>query len=120
MILKLPKSCQDFSRSFPFVPPPASMSAYYLPPPPPTHTHTQRDAHSKFLHNDLLCNDTCLMAGRCMHNVLGGGGGGGGGGGKTEKIHFSIICPRHESIYKCNNCKINACVSQNKRSNQDL
>ena len=41
--------------SFPFVPPPPSLvGAYYLQPP---------DARAIFLHNDLLCNDTCSVTG---------------------------------------------------------
>ena len=39
--------------SFPFVPPPPSLvSAYYLQP---------TDARAIFLHNELLCNDTCSV-----------------------------------------------------------
>ena len=40
--------------SFPFVPPPSLVGAYYLQPP---------DARAIFLHNDLLCNDTCSVTG---------------------------------------------------------
>ena len=44
------------SGSFPFVPPPppSLVGAYYLQPP---------DARAIFLHNDLLCNDTCSVTG---------------------------------------------------------
>ena len=41
------------SGSFPFVPP-SLVGAYYLQPP---------DARAIFLHNDLLCNDTCSVTG---------------------------------------------------------
>ena len=39
------------------------MGAYRLQPP---------DARAIFLHNDLLCNDTCSVTGG-EHNLLGGG-----------------------------------------------
>ena len=44
--------------------PPSLVGAYYLQPP---------DARAIFLHNDLLCNDTCSVTGGGGHNVLGGG-----------------------------------------------
>ena len=56
--------------SFPLVPPPSLVGAYYLPPPP--------DARAIFLHNDLFCNDTC--------SVTGGGGRITYWGAQTEKI----------------------------------
>ena len=54
--------------SFPFVPPPSLVGAYYLHPP---------DARAICLHNDLLCNGTCFATGgriTCR------------GGAQTEKI----------------------------------
>ena len=47
------------------------MGAYYLQPP---------DARAIFLHNDLLCNDTCSVTGGSITYW------GGGGGAQTEKI----------------------------------
>ena len=44
------------------------MGAYYLQPP---------EARAIFLHNDLLCNDTCSVSGGSL-TYWGGGGGGGG------------------------------------------
>ena len=40
--------------SFPFVPPPSVVGAYYLHPP---------DARAIFLQDDLLCNGTCSVTG---------------------------------------------------------
>ena len=51
--------------SFPFVTP-SLVGAYYLQPP---------DKPAKFLHNDLLCNDTCSVTGGSI-TYWGGGGGG--------------------------------------------
>ena len=53
--------------SFPFVPP-SLVGAYYLQPP---------DARAIFLHNDLLCNDTCSVTGGSITYW---------GGAQTEKI----------------------------------
>ena len=50
--------------SFPFVPP-SLVGAYYLHPP---------DPRALFLHNDLLCNDTCSVTGG-RKTCWGGGGG---------------------------------------------
>ena len=38
-------------------PPPSLVGAYYLHSPPPP------DAHAIFLHNELLCKDTCFVTG---------------------------------------------------------
>ena len=46
-------------------PPPSLVGAYYLQPP---------DARAIFLHNDLLCNDTCSVTGGSI-TYWGGGGG---------------------------------------------
>ena len=55
---------EKFLGSFPFVPPPSLVGAYYLQPP---------DARAIFLHNDLLCNDTCSVTGGSI-TYWGGGG----------------------------------------------
>ena len=55
--------------SFPFVPPPSIVGAYYLQPP---------DARAIFLHDDLLCNDTCSATGGSITNW----------GAQTETIHI--------------------------------
>ena len=61
---------------FSFVPPPPSLvGAYYLQPP---------DARAIFLHNDLLCNDTCSVTGGSITYY--------GGGAQTEKIRFFDNC----------------------------
>ena len=61
--------------SFPFVPPPPSLlGAYYLQPP---------GAGAIFLHNDLICNDTCSVTGGSITYW-------GGGGAQTEKILIII------------------------------
>ena len=49
--------------------PPSLVGAYYLQPP---------DARAIFLHNDLLCNDTCSVTGGSITYW--------GGGAQTEKI----------------------------------
>ena len=64
-------------RSFPFVPPQLSGRILFATP----------DARAIFLHNDLLCNDTCAVTGG-EHNVR--------GGAQTEKIRDWLrlnICP---------------------------
>ena len=43
-----------FSDLFRLCPPPSLVGAYYLQPP---------EARAIFLHNDLLCNDTCSVTG---------------------------------------------------------
>ena len=67
--------------------PPSLVGAYYLQPP---------DARAIFLHNDLLCNDTC--------SVTGGGGGGErnvlGGGAQLEKIPLYHVCVLDQSSKK--------------------
>ena len=50
--------------------PPSLVGAYYLQPP---------DARAIFLHNDLLCNDTCSVTGGSITYW---------GGTKTEKIRY--------------------------------
>ena len=55
--------------SFPFVPPPILAGAYYL--------HLS-GARAIFLHDDLLCNDTCSVTGGSITYW--------GGGAQTEKI----------------------------------
>ena len=57
--------------SFPFVPPPSLVGAYYLQPP---------DAGAIFLQNDLLCNGTCSVTGGAERT-----GGGGRTNGKSHK-----------------------------------
>ena len=57
-------------------PPPSLVGAYYLQPP---------DARAIFLHNDLLCNDTCSVTGGSITYW----GGGGGTNGKDPKIFFN-------------------------------
>ena len=73
--------------SFPFVPPPPPPSlvgAYYLQPP---------DARAIFLHNDLLCNDTCSVTGGSITYW--------GGGAQTEKILRWFICQFLTNMFSC-------------------
>ena len=48
------KKCASVFGSFPFVPPPSFVGAFYSHP---------LDARAIFLHNDLTCNDTCSVTG---------------------------------------------------------
>ena len=59
------------------------MGAYYLQPP---------DARAIFLHNDLLCNDTCSVTGGSI-TYWGGGGGGGGGGTNGKDPSIVLLAP---------------------------
>ena len=73
--------------SFPFVPP-SLVGAYYLQPP---------DARAIFLHNDLLCNDTCSVTGGSIMYW----------GAQTEKI--PILAPtttKRGSVVKNENRKL--------------
>ena len=49
----------DRSDLFRLCPPPSLVGAYYLQPP---------DARAIFLHDDLLCNDTCSVTGGSITN----------------------------------------------------
>ena len=66
MVAKTPYNFLDLFRLCP----PSLVSAYYLQPP---------DARAIFLHNDLLCNDTCSVTGGSITYW---------GGAQTEKIQF--------------------------------
>ena len=61
--------------SFPFVPP-SLVGAYYLQP---------QDARAIFLHDDLLCNDTCSVTGGSITYW-------GGTNGKDPKFETTIGC----------------------------
>ena len=59
---------------FRLCPPPSLVGAYYLQPP---------DARAIFLHNDLLCNDTCSVTGGSITYW------GGGTNGKDPKYYLN-------------------------------
>ena len=69
--------------------PPSLVGAYYLQPP---------DARATFLHNDLLCNDTCSVTGG---SITYWGGGGGGTNGKDPKTILNIDAGNCKSSFCC-------------------
>ena len=70
--MKLIKRFGVFADLFRLCLPPSLVGAYYLQLP---------DARAIFLHNDLLCNDTCSVTGGGAQTYW-------GGGAQTEKIRL--------------------------------